>query len=242
MPPPSQINSVLSTDESLLIRCGGDFGVLCPEWQKSASGIDGVLDATTWELTSTACNFEANGVEANQVIRFDRPTAVFAGAGEWFAVESVRTDATDVLDPETEEVISTTYAYVLTLRRPGKLASVGQPPPSVANVRFTVLTMVPQLEEASFWLYQRFSLDDNIPNRKPTDAYDLRVLRDACVLKVLQCRYLAESRDPNTDFSMKHKEVSRDLADALEIIRLKWGPIGESQPSTSLGTMRLERG
>src|SRR6185437_12116989 len=139
MPPPAQVNSIFATDEDALIRAGGDFGVLCPEWQKSAQGTDGVLDATTRTLTSATVNFEANGVTANQVIRFDKPATVFRGGGEWFAVESVST----TLDDAQQFV-----GGVLTLRRQGQQFGVGQPPPSIPNVQFTILTLKPQLAEA----------------------------------------------------------------------------------------------
>lgn len=213
MPPPNQVTSILATDESLLIRCGGDYGVLCPEWQKMAYGTDGVISG--WTLTSTAVNFATNGVSANMVIRLDRPVTSFAGAGEWFAIESVS-------------------GNVATLRRPGKAASSGQSPPAVSSVRFTVLTFGPQLEEASFDLYQRFSLDDADPLRAPTLAYDLRVLRRACVLTVLKNRYLAESRDKQGDFEAKYLEMGRELADAIEVIRIRWGPTADAQPATSI--------
>lgn len=222
MPPPSQINSILATDESVLVRAGGDYGVLCPNWQKSAFGTDGVLSG--WTLTSTAVNFATNGVAANQVILLNKPTTAFPGNGEWLAVESVADN-------------------VLTLRRPGQQASIGQPPPAVANVQFAVLTLGPQIEEASFDLYQRFSLDDNDPCRAPTNAYDLRVLRKACVLNVLCARYLEEARDKQGDFWGKYNEIKREYADALEVVRVRWGTsLVESQPSTSIFGMCLERG
>lgn len=223
MPPPSQPSVVFATDESLLIRAGADYAQLCPESQKLAFGTDGVLDAAAWSLTSASVDFEAAGVATNNVIRFDRPTSVFRGAGEWFAVESAA-------------------GNVLTLRRYGLESGVGQPPPSIPNVQFTVLTMLPQLQEASFKLYQRFSLDDSLAYRSPNEVYDLQVLRDPTVLTVLEARYLVEARDKSSDFWPKYGEIKRELADCLELTRIRWGTASvETQPSTSIFGMRYSR-
>ena len=222
MPPPAQINSTLATDESVWIRSAGDYPVLCPASQKLAYGTDGVIDSNAWTLTSASVNFATNGVAANNVVLLDRPASTFPGAGEWFAVESAA-------------------AGVLTIRRMGLDAETGQPPPTASGVQFTVYTFSPQLEEASFELYQKFSLDDNIPNRAPTDAYDLRVLRKACVLIVLKARYLQQARDHSGDFWGKYQEIKRELDDTLEVIRIRWGTDGESQPTTSIFGMRCER-
>ena len=147
MPPPTQISTVYATDESIAIRASGDFAALCPDWQKLAAGTDGVFNISTpWVLTSASNDF--GSVSVNNVIQLTAPKSAFRGGGEYLAVESVA--------PNT-----------LTLRRLGQSASTGLPPGlgGVTSVAFTVATLYPQIEEASYDINRRFSIDPNIPYR-----------------------------------------------------------------------------
>ena len=66
----------------------------------------------------------------------------------------------------------------LTLRRLHKDLNVGQPPAPAAgltNVTFTINTLDPQTEEASFDIKRRFGIDENIVDR--TSSLDLRPAR-----------------------------------------------------------------
>ena len=63
MAAPDLLTTVYATDENIAIRAGGDFAPLCPDWQKLASGSDGVFTAgSPWVLNSPSVDFEAAGV------------------------------------------------------------------------------------------------------------------------------------------------------------------------------------
>lgn len=233
MPPPAQPSTIPATDESMLIRLGADYAQLCPDWQKTAAGSDGVLDSASWTLTSASVDFESCGVGPNRVIRFDRPSAVFRGAGEWFAVESAAT---------IRDGGGAFAAGVLTLRRAGAAVGEGQPPPTVSDVQFTSLTFQPQLQEAAFRIYQRFNIDESDVGREPENVRDLHVIRDAVVLTVMAARYLVEARDRSSDFWPKYGEVKRELSECLDAVRVRWGTAAaEARPSSSIFSMRCER-
>jgi hypothetical protein len=221
-----QLATVYATDEHLAIRASGDFGVLCPDWQKLASGTDGTFAAgAPWELTSASVDFGAVGVTAGNVVWLRKPSTVFRGSGELLAVEGASGGS-------------------LTLRRLGMAANLGQPPaPSTGlpGVEFLVATLAPQIEEASFELNRRLSIDPNVAGRSPRDLYDRRDLRQACVLTVLVQRYAAETRDSQGDFALKLAQVRQELADVLARLQLRWGPGGSDVQSTNWFTTRIVR-
>lgn len=219
----SLLNTVYATDEDVLIRAAGDFAVLCPEWQKLAAGIDGWIDASApWRLSSASVDFEANGVRPGHVIIFRKPISTFRGSGDPFVVESVS-------------------GRSIAFRRPGRPAATGQPLPATTEVEFSIPSLDPQIEVASFDLNRRFSIDPNVPGRAPSAVYDLRDLRSACVLAVLAQRYASESRSRDGDFPLKSSLVKQDLSDVLARLQIRWGPSGTSQPSSSLFSTRLVR-
>ena len=79
-------------------------------------------------------------------------------------------------------------------RRPERWPAPG-PVRGATGVEFLIATLDPQVEEASFDLNRRFWIDPNIAGRTPGDVYDLRDLRQACVLTVLAQRYASETRE-----------------------------------------------
>jgi hypothetical protein len=204
-----------------LVRAGGDWALLCPPWQQMAAGTDGAFGSgTPWVLTSTAVNFASNGVSPNQVVWLTTPKANYPGGGQFLAIDSVSGSS-------------------ITLRRPHKDLNVGQPPaPStgLAGVAFTINTLDPQIEEASFDIKRRFGIDETIFARSSTWVFDLRDLRMATVLSVLLDRYTQEQRTERGDFAAKVLRVRQQLDDVLARVQVRWGPVGNSaEPSTLFG-------
>lgn len=219
------LSTVYATDEHVAIRARGDFVTLCPDWQTTASGADGVIDALApWTLTSASVDFAAQGVQAGNVILLSRPAATFPGGGQLFAVDAVD-------------------AGTLTLRRIGQPTGVGQPPApaGVADVVFKIPTMAAQIEEASFQLNAKWSIDENLARRAPSLVYDLRVLRRACVLHVLYDAYSSEIRGKDGDFPVKLQQIANELREVNGLIQIRWGSNGEQAPSTTLFGGRLVR-
>src|SRR5262245_5648288 len=131
---PAQTLPVYATDEDIAVRAGGDFILLAPPWQQMAAGTDGVFaSGAPWVLTSASVDFQANGVQPNQVVLLSAPRTSFPGGGRLLAIDSVASGA-------------------ITLRRLHKELNVGQPPAPAAgltSVAFSVTTLDPQIEEAS---------------------------------------------------------------------------------------------
>ena len=166
---PSTTTPVYATDEDIAVRAGGDFITLCPPWQQMAAGTDGFFSSgSPWVLNSTATNFATNGVAPNQVVWLTGPKANFPGGGQLLAIDSVSGSS-------------------ITLRRLHKDLNVGNPPAPSAGltpVTFTINTLDPQTEEASFDIKRRFGIDETIVDRQSQWIFDLRDLRIATVLSV----------------------------------------------------------
>ncbi len=218
---PEQTIPVYCTDEDILVRAGGDFIMLCPPWQQMAAGTDGVFaPGNPWVLNSASVNFAANGVSSNQVAWLTAPKTQYPGGGQLLAIDSISGNS-------------------ITLRRPHKDLYVGQPPaPSagLTGVTFTINTLDPQSEEASFDIKRRFGIDENITDRTSSWIYDLRDLRMATVLSVLYDRYMQENRAEQGDFQNKIRRIRQQLDDVLARVQVRWGPFGNSaEPSTLFG-------
>ncbi len=226
MAAPTLLSQVYATDEDVAIRACGDYPVLCPEWQKLAAGTDGVISSgTPWVLTSSSVNFQTNGVASNCVVILYAPKSSFAGGGELFAIDSATGGS-------------------MMLRRLGQALNMGQPPAPAAGltaVAFKVKTLAQQIEDASYDLNQRFGIDPNQPYRDTTFVYDLRILRQLCVLTVLQRQYTNEARGKDGDFMEKLKRVNSDLNDLLDRSSLRWGQFGNSSPPVGRFSTRLTR-
>jgi hypothetical protein len=212
--------TVYATDEDVAVRAAGDFAVLTPDWQKLAYALDGSI--SSWTLTSATTTFSANGVASGHVVSLKKPTASFKGGGELLAIDSASTNS-------------------VVMRRIGKAAGVGQTPPAVSSVEFIVATLDPQIEEASFDLNRRFNIDPNNAERQPADLYDLRDLRQACVLTVLCWRYAAETRSDSGDFKMKAAMFKDELSNILSRLSIRWGATADVQPATTAFSTRLSR-
>jgi hypothetical protein len=225
---PAQTTPVFATDEDIAVRAGGDYVTLTPAWQCMAQGNDGVFAANVpWVLTSASVNFANNGVKPNQVVSLTAGTPIgsFRGGGQLLAVDSVATNT-------------------ITLRRLHKDLNVGQPPAPAAGltaVTFTINTLDPQTEEASFDIKRRFGVDETIAYRSSTWVFDLRDLRMAVVLTVLRDRYVAETRTDRGDFPEKAMAMARALESVIDRVQVRWGPTGNSQESSTLFNTRMSR-
>jgi hypothetical protein len=226
MAAPDQLATVYATDENIAIRASGDFSMLCPDWQKLAHAADGVFAAgLPWVLTSASVDFADAGVTAQHVVLLRKPNTVFKGGGELLAIDSATHNG-------------------IVLRRLGTSLNLGQPPaPTVGltGVEFLIATLDPQIEEATFDLNRRFSIDPNIAGRMSGDVYDLRDLRQACVLTVLAQRYAAETRGSEGDFALKLTQVKQELAEVLARLQIRWGPSGTNAQSTNWFSTRIVR-
>jgi hypothetical protein len=203
--------TVYCTDEDIALRALGDYPALCPDHQKLAAGTDGVfLSADRWKLTSATVDFTAAGVHAGNVVQLTAPRAQFRNDGELFIVESVGSDG------------------AATLRRLGKGAGVGQPPAPAAGltgVAFEVLTLDPQIEQATYEIQQWMGVDTTYPDRTP---YDPRSLNLLCVLWVLQRMYALQARKREEDFGLKLEQIKEELEDLKGRLSIRWGPRGLS--------------
>jgi hypothetical protein len=223
---PPQTAPVYATDEDIAVRAGGDFATLCPLWQQMASGADGVLSVgPPWSLSSVSVNFQSNGVTGCQVIQLTAPKSNFPGGGSLLAIDTVA-------------------GNVVTLRRLHKDIGVGQPPcpaSGLTGVAFLVSTLSPQIEEVSWDLKRRFSIDENIVARQSSSVYDVRDLRMATILQVLHERYIAESRGDKGDFPRKIGLIHSQLAEVLDRVQIRWGPFGNSAQPSTLFSCKLSR-
>lgn len=217
---PESTTPVYATDEDIAVRAGADFATLCPSWQQMAKGADGFFSVgMPWNLHSTITNFGTNGVKPNQVVWLTAPAPNFPGGGALLAIDSVSTDGT-----------------YLTLRRLHKDLNVGQAPAplnGLTNVAFTINTLDPQTEEASFDLKRRFAIDENIVDRTSSWIYDLRDLRMATVLQVLLARYISDARSDKGDWARKIVLLKTELSNVLDRVEVRWGPFGTSEPPTN---------
>ncbi|MFI5460371.1 MAG: hypothetical protein ACHRXM_33555 [Isosphaerales bacterium] len=161
-----------------------------------AYGADGVFaPSAPWVLTSATVNDATNGVATNPVILRSAPKSQYSGGGLLLAVDSVTGNS-------------------VTLRRLHKDLNVRQPPAPAArltDVTFTINTLDPQIEEASFDIKRRFGIDENILYRSSTWVYDERDLRMATVLTVTYDRYTAEARTDRGDFPRKISKIRSQL-------------------------------
>lgn len=204
-----------ATDEDVAIRAPADFAILCPRDQKVACGSDGRFDLSDlWTLRSASTDFSARGVVPGQVVQLLGPTATFRPPGESLVVMAASGDS-------------------VTLRRKGRASGLGQPPSGpggLVSVVFTIATLTPQIEEASFALDRRFGISDLIAGRDVLGLLDPRELREATVLTVLHRQYLAMSRDAggsNQDaLASKAGFVKADLDELLARMVLQWRTTG----------------
>lgn len=216
MAAPTKLSVVYATDELIAVRARGDFPTLCPDWQRLALGSDGVVDSgSPWVLTSATVDFEEAGVANGHVIQITKPGTV-RGSGDLLAVDSVSGGS-------------------VTLRRLKGDSGKGQPPVVATALTFSIATLDPQTEEASFALNRRFGIDPGIAGRSPTTLYDIRDLREATILTVLRAGYTQEARGKG-DFADKCKLISEELGEVIARLEVRWAVDGEISESTTISS------
>jgi hypothetical protein len=226
---------VYATDEDIALRASTDFVALCPKDQLLAYGIDGVFaPSDLWTLTSASVDFEAFGLMPGQVARLTKPTTVFGSNGELFTIQAVATGA-------------------ITLRRKGECPGIGQPPSpqgGLSTVEFSVRTLGPQIQLASYDIDRRFGIDDAIAGRRSLDLYDPHQLREAVVLTVLYKQYLDQGRQfsgtssvPDDVYSAKSRIAKAELDEVLDRLALQWNEadVAARSIATTRFSTRLSR-
>lgn len=213
------------TDEDIAIRAAGDFVVVVPRDQVVAAGADGVLSGSSWVLSSASvANFATRGVTPGQMVKLWGAKGTPAGAA--FGPES----AADLF------AVDAVSGATLTLRRKGLASGQGQPPSAIGltGVGFSVVTLYPQIEDASFEIQQRYGIDDAVVGSATADLYKVRELRQATTLTVLHRLYLAMARDSSKpdDFARKASVLRHELSDVLALVALHWGPTGDDRPAS----------
>lgn len=226
--PDDFLTTVYCTDEHIAVRAPNDYTVLCPASNVLASNVDGfIAQGTTWRLSSKSTDFEAAGVTRGNVALLTAPVTRFPGAGEQFAVDSVD-------------------SHSLMLRRVGQPSNVGQAPGIGANmtgVVFTIQTYGPQIEEVSYYLNRKYQIDPKIPARTPSKLYEIRDLRDACVLEVL-CRRLMTEVNPSAGPAalQKYNAYCMERDEIYARLHLRWMPsVYGDAPTTNPFSMRIVR-
>lgn len=224
---PVPTSPVWATDEEVAIRATGDYVTLAPAWQLLAYGTDGYFQSgAQWTLNSASNAFNVQGVAAQNVVWIEGPPPYYRGGGQLLAVDTVMGNA-------------------IGLRRVGQQLNVGfpaGPPEGVTGVTFKILTLGPQIEEATYTLKDRFMIDEAVAFRASSWMYvgveDLyRVVRRSVVLQVLYDRYLAEARTERGDFEMKRMVIQEELKANLMRIQIKFGTYGNSaEPAHLMGT------
>lgn len=229
---PLWTSPLFCSDETVAVHIRGDYAMLAPKWQTLADGGDGTFSADApWVLSSDSVNFQANGVAAQNVVVLSSPASAFPGGGHLFAVDSVSGNS-------------------VTLRRVGFPLNIGQPPGAsgLSTVKFSVPSLGPQIDEATYRLKDRFALDEQIFYRSSAwiyqgteDAY--RCLRDACVFTVIADAYEAESRDQTDsgDFARKARVFAGRRDEALGRVQIRFGPTGASEQSTTFFSTKTSR-
>jgi hypothetical protein len=228
---PLTTSPVFASDEDVYVRCTGDYGIIAPPSQMLAQGIDGVFEPNApWILSSASNNFQSQGVAAQNIIWLQGPAANFRGTGIFMAVDSATGNQ-------------------ITLRRPMHPLFMGMPPAPVAGitgVTFTIQTLYPQIEEASYYLKQTFMIDESIAYRSSwwiykgtEDAY--RVLKRLCILRVLIDRYTAEVREERGDFEMKRRQFGIEYKDVFGGVQVRWGSFGNSAEPTGALSTKISR-
>jgi len=216
--------TIYCTDENLAVRLAGDFVLLTPKWQVLAEGTDGAFASNgRWTLTSASAAFDTSGAAAGSVVWLTKPTATFGGGGELIAVDSV------------------TNATTLAVRRCGLTAGEGKPPGPVgglSSISYKILTLRPQIEEASFEINRRYMIDPAWAGRQPSDCYDLRDLRQACVLTVAVQRIQAEVQNNSkyASWGAKLETYTQELGDVLARVRLRWTQDDRLVPGSPFNT------
>ena len=220
------LTTVWSTDEDLYVRSLTDYPLLAADSGVLARASDGQIQSgDLWTLSSASVDFAGFGVRAGQVVHLTGPTSSFKLPGRCWVVGSVGPSG-------------------VTLRRAKAAASVGAPPVASAltGITFAVLTMGPQIENASYRINRIFGVDAAVTGRSPSDMYDARQLEEATSYRALADAYWALSRQENgDDFKAKARFYNEQATAAEDRINLIWSANNRPQQQTSKFNMRITR-
>lgn len=234
---PTPTSPLFATDEHIAMYAMADYHVLCPKWGCMAEGRDGTMAmAAPWVLSSATVNFQAQGVCPQTVASFSGPRDAFPGGGAYLlAVDSVSGNS-------------------VTLRRIGLGLGEGQPPALAADlsqVCFSMLTLRPQIDGATYRIKDRFSIDEVTPFRATGWVYSgvedddpaPRIFRDAVTFETLADLYENAMREQteNGDFARKAKRYRVRSDEAISRLQIRWGPTGNSAEPDSIMSCRLTR-
>lgn len=220
------LTTVWATDEAVYNRATMDFPTLVPASGQLAGASDGAIDSgAPWTLTSATVNAATYGIEAGAIVHLMPTPTTFKSPGVCWVLGSV------------------TGGGAMVLRRPSKAASVGQPPTitSLTGVHFRVLTLGPQIEQASYDLNRIFGVDPLVSGRAPSDLYDPRQLETAVVYRVLAQQYLAAAKQPDDDFVQKSRRYHQLATEAEAAINLIWSQNSRPLETTNRFSTRLSR-
>lgn len=217
--------SLFCTDEDIATRFRGDYESLCAR-EYLASGTDGAFSAgSPWTLTSASTHWISQGVIPGSVVALRSPATQFGSAGALLAVDSVAQDGSSV-----------------TLRRLNMAAGTGLPPGvgGVSNVSFAVPTMRGLIENATYDIERRYGINALISGRTVASMFDLREVRNLCVLTVVIPRFLdlARQASANQDlYFAKYGSLKSELDDLLARVVIHW----TASPDPSSQTARVGR-
>ncbi len=225
MPPSPQLTTIYASDEDAYAIGGADFGVIVPENNLIARGVDGAFSSgDLWTLTSASNDFTAQGAKSGQILQLLGPSSTYKQL-QFLAVESVSGSS-------------------CILRRAGFVAGIGVPPGPIGGligITFKILTLYPQIENAANDLNDQFGIDENIPWRTPLAVYDPRQLRRLSILRVFYELYMSINRSKVGDFADKQKYWQTEYDDTLSATTIHWGQLGLQQGPTNRFSMRIVR-
>jgi hypothetical protein len=225
MSAPIKLSEWYATDEDVASLAGGDFAIIVPKDVVAAYGKDGIIALNSpWTLTSASNVFDTQGVTSNMVVQLLEASTGLYGSGILMAVDSAS-------------------GGTLTMRRLGQAAGWGYPPiPGGANsIEFVVATLANQLEDVANALHEKYGLDPNIVNRRPTDVYDLRVFRRLTVYETVRRQYVSLNRTKVGNFVEKIDHYWAAFQAELNQVIVRWGPTGQQQQPTTRLSTRLSR-
>lgn len=228
MTTPSFVSMYYCTDEDIATRARSDFVQLCNR-EYLASGTDGVFaSGNRWQLTSAGSAFSTQGIGTGHVLFITKPSTVVGASGAIFAVDSA-------------------VGSAINLRRINMGLNVGDyigPVGGATGVQFSVPTLMPQIELASYQLNKRFGINDIIAGRQPASLFDPRELRDVCVFTVLCDRYLdlAKQSDKDDVWLKKSSTYRQLLGDLLSRASVHWAANPDPTRETNRFTTKLVRG
>lgn len=174
-----------ASDEDVALLSPSDVGPLFPDDQLIAAGVDGSFDPSDrWTLHSSSVTFTDSGLRPGHVVRLIAPVERFRPPGALFGVAEVSD-------------------HSVKLRRLGMASGLGEPvapPEGLTDVSFVIMTLDPQISQASREVDALLGIRSSSP---PLLGLDGTSLRDAVVRLVLARRYAAIIRDGDTAFATR---------------------------------------